>query len=286
MSIAVTGASGRLGSYIIDALVERGVSPTDIVAITRTPEGVRFRDRAVTVRQADYDDPASLDLAFRGVERLMLVAGTEIGRRLGQHRNVIAAAERAWVGCIVYTSMLGADTAGLTLAEEHRETEAALRQTRIPTTFLRNGLYLDTFMEQAPQHVARGEVLGGPGRIAAAHRRDYADAAAAAVLTPWAGRVYELGGSPFTLEEYARELSRVSGKDVAYRPLQGDALRAALVAQGMTETEAVLAVELDEAAARGALDTDSTELVELSGRRPTTLSDAVRQALAPQVAAA
>lgn len=286
MSIAVTGASGRLGSYVIDSLVERGVSPTDIVAITRTPEGVKFRDRAVTVRQADYDDSKSLDLAFRGVERLLLVAGTELGHRLRQHRNVIAAAERAWVGCIVYTGMLGGDVPGLALTREHAETEAALRQTRIPTTFLRNGLYLDTYMEQAPRHVARGEVVGGPGRISAAHRRDYADAAAAAILTPWAGRVYELGGTPFTLEEYARELSRASGTEVAYRRLEGEDLRAELVGQGMPAADAALAVELETAAAQGALATDPKELVELSGHQPMTLSEAVRLALAPQVAAA
>lgn len=285
MSIAVTGASGRLGSYVIDALVERGVSPTDIVAITRTPEGVRFRDRAVTVRRADYDDPASLDLAFRGVERLLLVAGTEIGRRLGQHRNVIAAAKRAWVGCIVYTSMLGVDAPELGIAEEHRETERELRASGIPTTFLRNGPYLDTYMEQARQIVARGEVVGGAGRVAAAHRRDFADAAAAAILTPWAGRVYELGGSRFTLTEYAQELSRVSGTSVTHRRLQGDALRDELLAAGAPAEDAARAVDLDAAIARGALDTDSTALVELMGRPPMTLADAVRQALAPELAA-
>ncbi|GAA1729908.1 NmrA family NAD(P)-binding protein [Microbacterium paludicola] len=286
MSIAVTGASGRLGSFVIDALVERGVSPTDIVAITRTPEGVRFRDRAVTVRQADYDDPESLDLAFRGVERLLLVAGTEIGRRLRQHRNVIAAAKRAWVGCMVYTSMLGAETEDLAIAREHRETERELDRAGIPTTILRNGPYLDTYMERAADDVARGEVIGGSGRVSAAHRRDYAEAAAAAILTPWAGRVYELGGEPFGLVEYARELSRVSGRQVAFRALEGEALRSALVAEGLPADEAAQAVELDAAIARGALETGSSALAELSGRRPTTLAEAVDEALVTRVAAA
>jgi NAD(P)H dehydrogenase (quinone) len=285
MSIAVTGASGRLGSYVIDALVERGVSPTDIVAITRTPEGVRFRDRAVTVRQADYDDPHALDLAFRGVERLLLVAGTEIGRRLGQHRNVIAAARRAWVGCVVYTSTLGADVPTLRIADEHRATEAELTASKLPTTFLRIGPYLDTYMEQAPRLVARGEVIGGPGRIAAAHRRDYAEAAAAAILTPWSGRVYELGGASFTLAEYAQELSRASGETVAYRELSADALRQARRSAGMSDDEVDRAAELDDAIAQGAFDTDSAALTELSGRPPMTLARAMREALASPVAA-
>lgn len=271
MSIAVTGASGRLGSYVIDSLVERGVSPTDIVAITRTPEGVRFRDQAVTVRQADYDDPDSLDRAFRGVERLLLVAGTEVGRRLAQHRNVIAAAKRAWVGCVVYTSTLGADSASFRLAHEHRATELELERTGLPTTVLRNGRYLDTYMERAPHDIARGEVVGGTGRIAAAHRRDYADAAAAAILTPWSGRVYELGGSGFTLAEYTHELARVSGRPVVFRELDGDGLRAA---------------ELEAAIAQGLLDTESTALTELAGHPPMTLAAALHEALTAQPAAA
>lgn len=286
MSIAVTGASGRLGSFVIDALVERGVSPTDIVAITRTPGGVRFRDRAVTVRQADYDDPESLDRAFRGVERLLLVAGTEIGQRFRQHRNVIAAAKRAWVGCIVYTSMLGAEAEDLALAREHRDTERELERVGIPTTILRNGPYLDTYIERAAERVAHGEVVGGPGRVSAAHRRDYAEAAAAAILTPWAGRVYELGGEAFGLVDYARELSDVSGRRVAFRELEGEALRAALMAEGVTADEAAQAAELEAAIARGALVTSSSALAELSGRRPMTLAEAVDEAMANRIAAA
>ncbi|MBO3663972.1 NAD(P)H-binding protein [Microbacterium stercoris] len=255
MSIAVTGASGRLGSFAIDALIARGVSPTDIVAITRTPEGVRFRDRAVTVRQADYNDPASMDLAFRGVERLLLIASTEVGHRLTQHRNVIAAAERAWVGCLVYTSSLGADS-GHPALEEHRQTEEALGRSGIPATILRNGAYLDTFMERAQRDVARGEVVGGTGRVSAAHRRDYADAAAAAILTPRAGRVYELGGETFTAEDYVRELSRAAGRPIAFRRSEEN--------QGLGDV----------------LSTDSDELRMLLGHRPTSLGEAVDLALA------
>ncbi|MEL5990338.1 NAD(P)H-binding protein [Microbacterium phosphatis] len=260
MSIAVTGASGRLGSFAIDALIARGVSPTDIVAITRTPEGVRFRDRAVTVRQADYNDPASLDLAFRGVERLLLVAGTEVGRRLAQHRNVLAAAERAWVGCLVYTSTLGAES-GHPFVEEHRATELALERSVIPATILRNGAYLDTYMERAAADIARGEVVGGSGRVSAAHRRDYADAAAAAILIPRAGRVYELGGRPFTAEDYARELSRVSERSIALRRDEDDTLGDVLA-------------------------TESTELNEMLGHRPTTLGEAVDLAVLGALSAA
>ncbi|WP_345750471.1 NAD(P)H-binding protein [Microbacterium rhizophilus] len=286
MSIAVTGASGRLGSFVIDALVERGVSPTDIVAITRTPEGVKFRDRAVTVRRADYDDPASLDLAFRGVERLLIVPGTEVGRRVVQHENVIAAAKRAWVGCIVYTSRLGAQLSDLRIAEEHRQTELALVRSGIPSTILRNGLHLDTYMERAPQHVERGEVVGGVGRVTAAHRRDHAEAAAAAIMTPWAGRVYELGGPTFTLAEYAEELSRISGEPVVFRRLEGDALREELIARGVPGAQAAHEAELDAAISRGVLETDSAEFVQLIGHQPMSLREALREALAPKATAA
>ncbi|WP_233527464.1 NmrA family NAD(P)-binding protein [Micromonospora craniellae] len=79
--------------------------------------------RGVTVRQADYDDPESLRVAFAGAEKLMFVSGSEVGRRVAQHRNVVAAATEAGVGLVVYTSIPKADTSSLILATEHRATE-------------------------------------------------------------------------------------------------------------------------------------------------------------------
>src|SRR6476620_4810477 len=103
MTLLVTGASGHLGRLVVEALLERGTPAADVVAIARTPESISdLADRGVHVRRADYADPASLEAAFAGVDRLLLVSGSEVGQRIAQHANVIDAATRARVTFVGY----------------------------------------------------------------------------------------------------------------------------------------------------------------------------------------
>ncbi|MGP6170034.1 SDR family oxidoreductase [Microbacterium sp. A196] len=280
MKIAVTGASGQLGALIIESLLERGVAAADIVAIARTPQKVAAE--GVAIRQADYDDPSSLDTALDGVERLLLVSGSEIGQRFAQHSNVIDAAKRAGVSFIGYTSLINADSSTLILADEHRATEAALAGSGLPYTVLRNGWYTENYTAGAAGTVAQGMLLGGAGgaRIAAATRKDYADAAAVVLLEPKPGETFELGGEGVTLQEFASALAEVSGKPVEYRDHDGDELIAAIVATGAPEGFAQWTASADAEIAKGVLDTDSTALEQLIGRRPTSLVQAARTALA------
>tara|TARA_R110002020_G_scaffold65413_22_gene172838 strand:- start:1421 stop:2290 length:870 start_codon:yes stop_codon:yes gene_type:complete len=275
MAIAITGASGQLGSLVIEALLEKGVDPRDIVAVARTPEKVAAS--GVVVRTADYEDADSLDQALAGVDKLLLISGNEMGRRLLQHRNIIEAARKAGVGYVAYTSLINADSSSLSIADEHRGTERALAEAGIPYTVLRNGWYTENFTAGVSEHVSSGFILGGAGagRIAAATRRDFAEAAAALLLAPAPGRVFELGGSGFTLAEFARAVGEVSGSPVDYRDLTPDALLSALRESGVPESVAKWRVATDDCIARGALDTDSTDLAELLGRPTTALTDAI-----------
>ena len=130
----VTGASGQLGRLVIDTLLET-TPASAIVAGMRDPakaEGNALREKGVEVRAADYSRPETLASAFSGVDRLLLISGSENGKRKEQHRNVIDAAKAAGVGLIAYTSILHADTTPLFLAEEHRDTEAALAEAGVP----------------------------------------------------------------------------------------------------------------------------------------------------------
>jgi len=146
--IAVTGATGHLGRLVIEALLERGVPSTGIVALARTPDRARdLEARGVQVRRADYTLPETLPGAVAGVDRLLLVSSSEVGQRAAQHRNVIDAAHRAGVGLVAYTSILKADRSGMQLAAEHRETEEMIRASGIPFVFLRNGWYLENYTE-------------------------------------------------------------------------------------------------------------------------------------------
>lgn len=138
MTIAITGATGQLGRIVIERLKEK-VLASDIVALVRSPE--KAGDLGVTVRAADYAKPDTLNSALEGIDTLLLISSSEIGQRAVQHQNVIDAAKKAGVKRVVYTSLLHADTSPLSLAEEHRQTEAAIKASGIPYTILRNGWY-------------------------------------------------------------------------------------------------------------------------------------------------
>jgi NAD(P)H dehydrogenase (quinone) len=124
MTIAITGATGQLGRLVVNTL--KGKAPaTDIVALVRSP--AKAADLGVAAREADYAKPETLDRALAGIDTLLLISSSEIGQRATQHRNVIDAAKKAGVKRIVYTSLLHADTSPLSLADEHRATEADLK---------------------------------------------------------------------------------------------------------------------------------------------------------------
>lgn len=284
MSLIVTGATGQLGRLTVETLLEHGVPAGDVVATGRRLDQLKhLGDRGVQVRAADYSDPASLRTAFQGADRVLLVSGSEPGARVEQHRNVIEAAREAGAALVAYSSIVNADTATLRLAEDHRATEALLRASGLPFTFLRNSMYLENYTAQLAVFLEHGTVVGsaGDGRVSAATRADYA-AAAAAVLTGdgHQGRVYELGGDePFTLAQLAAEITAQAGTPVSYTDLPEAGHAEALAAAGLPQVVADLLADADQGLRRGELRTDSGDLARLIGRRTTRPAEAIATAL-------
>ncbi|MBJ7312942.1 SDR family oxidoreductase [Rugamonas sp. CCM 8940] len=281
--IVITGATGQLGQLIVAGLL-KSVPPSQIVAAVRdVGKAGALAALGVQVRHADYDVPATLDAAFHGAGKVLLISSNAVGQRVAQHRNVVDAAVRAGAGLLAYTSVLHADSSALGLAAEHRETEAAVRASGLPYTLLRNGWYMENYTGGLGTALEHGALLGGAGagRIAAAARADYAAAAVAVLLSETAPQaIYELAGdSAFTLTELAAELARQSGKPVAYNDLPEAAYREALLGFGLPAPLAALIADSDAAAAQGALDDSSGSLGKLIGRPTTTLAQAVRSAL-------
>lgn len=281
----VTGASGHLGRLAVHALLERGLSASDVVATARNTEDVAdLAELGVETRTADYSDPISLKEALAGVDRVLLVSSSAVGERVAQHANVIDAAKDAGVELLAYTSITRADSSTMALAEEHRATEELLAASGLPTVLLRNSWYLENYTAQLATVLEHGVVLGaaGEGRVSAATRADYAAAAAAALVADGeAGRVHELGGdTSFTLAEYAAAVSAESGTEVAYRDLSAEDYQAALTGAGLPEPYAAILADSDLALARGELHTDSGDLARLIGRPTTTPVEAIRAALA------
>lgn len=284
MSIAITGATGRYGRHAIDALLRRGVPADQIVAIGRNSDKLAgLSALGVVTRRADYGDPAALDAALVGVEKVLLVSGNEVGVRLQQHRNVVDAAVRAGVHLLAYTSAPKADTSPLLIAPDHKATEAYIRDSGLPFVFLRNSWYLANYTDRAAAYVDSGVVPGaaGDGRVSAATHADYADGAAS-VLTGagHANAVYELGGDEaFTMTEFARALSEASGKDVKYQDMPKDEYVGLLQTFGFPREVAEVFADGDLGVARGDLYVETGDLGRLIGRPTTTMQAAVAAAL-------
>jgi NAD(P)H dehydrogenase (quinone) len=283
MSIVITGATGHLGRLVVEALLERGVPAGQIVATGRRTETLAdLAERGVVVQRADFDDAASLREAFTGAERLLLVSGSEPGRRIEQHGNAIEAAKAAGVRHIAYTSIVRADTSSLLLAADHRGTEELLAASGVPHTLLRNAWYFENYTTRLPVYLEHGIVGSvGAARISAAARADYAEAAAA-VLTGEGheGAIYELGGASFTMAELAEVVSTATGRTVTYTDLPVEQYAQVLVAAGLPEPVAAVFADGDRGAAAGELLVDGSDLEKLIERTPTPLADVVTAAAA------
>jgi NAD(P)H dehydrogenase (quinone) len=287
MTIAITGATGHLGRLIISGLASR-IPAGEIIALARSPE--KAADLGVAVRSFDYDRQESLVPSLTGVGTLLLISANEIGKRALQHRHVINAAKQAGVSRIVYTSLLHADTSPLSLAAEHSGTEAAIKASAIPFTFLRNGWYAENYTGSIGGALAGGAFMGsaGAGKISAAARADYAEAAVVALTSAGQeGKTYELAGdTAWTLSDLAAEVSRQTGRTIPYRDLPESDYATALAGIGLPEGLAKAIAGWDVAASQGALFDDARQLSTLIGRPTTPLSQSVAEAVAALTPAA
>lgn len=281
--IAITGATGQLGRLVIEALLKK-VPAAQIVAAVRSPE--KAQDLAalgVQLRQADYARPSTLATAFAGVEKVLLISSNELGQRVAQHQAVIDAARAAGVRLLAYTSLLHADTSPLSLASEHLQTEAALKESGVPYVLLRNGWYTENRAASIRPAVEHGALLGsaGNGLTASATRSDYAEAAAVVLATEGhAGKVYELAGDDaYTLSQFAAEVASVAGKPVVYQNLPEAEFKAVLLQVGLPEALAELLANSDAGTAEGGLFDDGRQLSRLIGRATTPWTQSVANAL-------
>jgi len=282
--IAVTGATGQLGRLVIEALLKK-VPAEQIIAAVRSPEkAADLAAKGVTVRKADYSQPETLMSALSGVDKLLLISGSEVGQREAQHQAVINAAKSASVKFIAYTSLLHANSSPLGLGVEHRATEALLQASGIPFALLRNGWYTENYAASIAPALTHHAFIGsaGEGRIASAARRDYADAAAEVISRDdQAGKIYELAGDDsYTLAEFAAEIARQSGEQVDYVNLSPAEFAAALKGAGLPDGLAEMLADSDKGASQGGLFDDSRSLSKLIGRATTPWQEVIKATLA------
>ncbi|MDX3842652.1 SDR family oxidoreductase [Streptomyces europaeiscabiei] len=282
MSIVVTGATGHLGKFVVEGLLEK-VPAEQITAVVRSAEkAAGFAARGVKVVVADYNAPETFDGVLAAGDKVLLISGSEVGGdRVGQHKVVIDAAKAAGVALLAYTSAPGSLKAAL--ADDHRGTEEALLASGLPYALLRNGWYNENYTEQLAPVLEYNAVThaAGEGRVSSAARADYAAAAVAALTGEGhENQTYELGGDvAWSFAEYAAELSGQTGKEIANNPVSGDALVGILTGAGLPEGFAAILAGVDASVEKGELVVSSGDLSRLIGRPTTPIADSITVAL-------
>lgn len=280
MTIGITGATGQLGQLVVQNLKERNTGAT-IVALVRDPKKAAVL--GVEARVFDYNQPETLAEALKGIDKLLLISGNEVGNRTAQHTNVIEAAKKAGVRFIAYTSLLHADKSSLALAGEHLETETLLKESGIPYVILRHGWYTENYVGGLAGVVEHGTFYGsgGNGKIASASRADFAIVDAEVLVTEGhEGKTYELAGDEiFTLSDFAKTLSEVAGKEVNYQNLPVDEYAKVLEDVGLPTGVAQFFAGTHIGTEKGDLFDDSKTLSKLIGKPTTSLKTVIKDSL-------
>jgi NAD(P)H dehydrogenase (quinone) len=283
--IFVTAASGQLGRLVIKHLLQKGVPANHIIAGVRTPDKVAdLREIGIQVRHADFADIQSLKTAFEGVQSILLISSDNLrGNRIDEHRNWVNAIRSLSKkpSSVVYTSVVNASLGKKLFDEDHIVTENLLQDLNIPYTFLRNGWYNENYIGSILGAVQYGALISaaGDGKISAAAREDYAEAAAVVLANPHdhANKIYELAGDEgVTMTELASYISAASGKTVAFTPLTKEAYAEALRGFGLPTNAAHLLADADESAGtKASLYENSKTLSKLIGHPTRSLKATV-----------
>ncbi len=275
--LVVTGASGHLGRRVVEILAEKGAN--DLIATTRTPDKLAGLS-GVEVRQATFDDPASLDAAFAGADRVLVISTDRIdvpGVRIQQHKAAVDAAKRAGVKRVLYTSMLNPDRSFIPFAPDHLETERTIEQSGLEFTILRVSWYAEGLLGTLPAPLATGKwySAAGEGRISYVAREDVARAAAAALASSGGAneRLDITGPELLTVPEIAKIASEVTGKPIEVVPVSDEELEKGLVAAGLPPFVIPLVVGTDRNIRAGHFDVESDAVQRLTGKAPQTVRE-------------
>ncbi len=280
--ILITGATGQLGSIVIDFLLNK-LPPSQLAALVRDENKASdLKEKGVDIRVGNYDDTSSLDKAMQGIEKVLLIAGTDEDKRVQQHQNVVDAAKKAGVYLIAYTSRTLKDRSTMAnqLMEGHFQTEDYIKASGLSYILFRNVLYMDAI----PQFVGPNvfdmgiHLPAGQGRVSFALRSELGEAIANALVV--AGndkKIYEFTGSEsYSFSDVATTLTELSGREVRYTPAEKSTFAEQMKERGVPDIRIQRVIGFMTDIKNGQEDEISPDLENLLGRKPASLEEGLK----------
>ncbi|MBB4120605.1 NAD(P)H-binding protein [Martelella radicis] len=278
-TVLVTGASGKLGRETLDILLANGKPAEQIIATTRAVEKLSdYAEKGVTVRKADFNDPASLPDAFAGAARIAIISTDAIDPgtdRVAQHAAAVEAARKAGARHLVYTSLPDPENSKISFAPDHLGSEKAVIASGLGYTILRNSWYQENLLMALPHAFSQAvwASAAGNGKQSFIGHEDCARAIAAALLAndDHSSILTLNDGESRTVEEIAALASEVTGKPLKVEHISAEALREGLVGAGLPPFVVDLSVSADENIRAGGFDIVNDDFEKLTGRKPRPL---------------
>lgn len=282
MKILVTGATGKLGSSVINTLLKK-IPGDQITVLVRKQETVtEMQLKGLKAFLGSYDDVDSLETAMKGIGKVLLISSTDEGDRMRQHKNVIDAAKKTGVSCIAYTSrsLQNKETLVNNLMLEHFETEEYIMQSGLQYTIFRNALYMDVLPLFVGKQVFERGIFqpAGKGKVAFALRKEMGEAIANVLLEESCeNKTYSFTGSQaYSFDDVAIALSNLCGKQIEYTSLETHAFKEKLKATGLPEQVIQKIIDFNTDIKNDQEAGITSDLEDILGRKPTGLTEGLK----------
>jgi NAD(P)H dehydrogenase (quinone) len=280
--ILITGATGGFGKASIDFLLKKGISSNKIAALVRDETKAEdLKIKGIQIKIGDYDDYNAVKKAMQGIEKLLLVSGSDIANRSSQHKNLVKAAQETGVKQILYTSFVRKNETQTSpiamVAQSHIFTENIIKASGIAYTILRNNIYLDMLPMFLGEKVLETGVFFpvGDTKSAFATRSDMAEAAANILLgNGHENKEYELSNTEnSSFQDIADVLSSLAGKTISYFSPDSETYRKNLLDAGVPTEYVGIFGGFAEAMKQGEFTSTNRDLEALLGRKPTSAKE-------------
>ncbi len=280
----ITGATGQFGTSTIEFLLKKTAANQIAAMIRDVTKSGNLKSLGVDVRTADYDNREALARALKGVDKLLLISGNDVGKRLQQHKNVVDAAINSGVTHIIYTSIFRKnekDSSIGSVVRSHAETEDYIKKSGLNYTIMLNTLYADMLPVFFGKSVMNTGIYlpAGNGQASYAARKDMAEAAAC-ILTGEGheNKEYVIANTKnYTMDELAEIISGITGKKIQYLNPSREAYIETLAGAGIPQEVILLTAGFSEAIKNGELETTHSDFEKLTGREPLSMEVFLQQ---------